>query len=155
MIKNGELISRNRTVSFDYAVQDKLEAGLVLKGSEVKSLRNGRVDISDAYVGDGHDGEMYLYNVHIPEYKFASRENHTPKRPRIVLLHRREKMKWIGKIRMAGYSIIPMNMYFNKRGLVKITLGLAKGKTQEDKREAIKEREWNRNKAKILKESNY
>lgn len=155
MIQNGETISRNRSASFDYFIEDKLEVGLVLTGSEVKSLRNGRANIDDAYVGTGEGGLLYLYNVHISEYKFSSRFGHTPRRPRAVLLHKRERNKILGKVKMAGYSIIPISLYFTKRGLVKMNIGLAKGKKLVDKRQTIKEREWNRNKARILKNNGY
>lgn len=155
MIKNGESISHNRSATFNYKIEDKLEAGLVLLGSEVKSLRSGRIKIDDAYIGDGPEGAMYLYNMRIAEYKFASRNNHVARRPRKILLHKKEMKKLLGRVKIAGYSIIPIDLYFNKRGIVKISIALGKGKNQVDKREVIKEREWNRDKARILKNTDY
>lgn len=151
MIKNGETISRNRKSSFNYEIEDKIEAGIALMGSEVKSLRNARVNLENAYVGDDEKGELCLFNLHIAEYKFSARFGHAPTRPRRVLVHKREKNKILSKINAAGYSLIPITMYFNKRGMVKLLLGIGKGKKLEDKRATIKEREWNRNKARILK----
>jgi len=150
MIKNGDLIIKSRTAHFNYAIEETFEAGIVLTGSEVKSLRDGRCSIKDAFVTD-YDGELFLDNATINEYAFASRQNHDPLRHRKLLLAKRVINKLIGRIRTAGYSIVPIKMYFNKAGRVKVEIGVGKGKTQVDKRETIKKRDWEREKAALFK----
>lgn len=155
MIKNGETVCRNKKVSFEYTLEEKIEAGIILLGTEVKSLRNSRAIIDGAYIGDGENGKICIYNLNIPEYKFSSHFNHSPKRTREILLHKKQKNKMLSKVRMAGYAIIPLSMYFNKRGFVKLSIALAKGKKTIDRRETIKEREWNRQKSRIMKHQDY
>lgn len=155
MIKNGETVCRNKKVGFEYTLEEKIEAGIILLGTEVKSLRNSRAIIDGAYIGDGENGKICIYNLNIPEYKFSSRFNHSPKRTREILLHKRQKNKILSKVKIAGYSIIPLSVYFNKRGFVKLSIALAKGKKNIDKRETIKEREWNRQKSRIMKQQDY
>ena len=150
MIKNGDIIIKNRKAHFNYAIEDTFEAGIVLTGSEVKSLRAGKCSIKDAFVMD-YDGELFLDNSTINEYEFASRQNHNPSRRRKLLLQKRVIQKLIGKIRTSGYSVIPISMYFNKAGRVKLEIGVGKGKTLVDKRETIKQRDWQREKAALLK----
>ena len=150
MINNGDIIIKNRKVHFNYAIEDTFEAGIVLTGSEVKSLRDGRCSIKDAFVMD-YDGELFLDNSTINEYAFASRQNHNPLRRRKLLLQKRVIQKLIGKIRTSGYSVIPISLYFNKSGRVKVEIGVGKGKTLIDKRETIKQRDWQREKAALLK----
>jgi len=128
-----------------------LEAGLVLTGTEVKSLRQGRGSIGEAYVME-QDGELYLQGAHIPEYNAGNRFNHKPLRLRKLLLHRRELAKMIGQIRREGYTVVPLEIYFNERGIAKALLGLARGKRKADKREATKARDWQRQKARLLRE---
>lgn len=137
-----QVITDNRRAKFDYIVEDKMEAGLQLMGSEVKSLREGTANLSDAYALP-KNGELYLMNAHIGPWKPASQFGHEPLRQRKLLLHRAEIDKWSAKVRERGYSIIPLSLYF-RRGRAKVELGLCKGKTHEDRRHTIKERETKR-----------
>ena len=144
-------IAHNRLASYNYEILEKFEVGIVLRGSEVKSLRNHSVNISDAYAGLSKDCEVFVYQMHIPEYSLANRMNHDPKRPRKLLLRKRQVVKLIGQLKKGGYTLVPLSAYFNENGFAKLSLGLAKGKKNVDKREAIKRKEWNREKARILK----
>ncbi len=137
-----QLITDNRRAKFDYTVEDKVEAGLQLMGSEVKSLREGTANLSDAYALP-KNGELYLLNAHIGAWKPASQFGHEPLRQRKLLLHRTEIDRWTVKVNERGYSIIPLSLYFRK-GRAKVELGLCKGKTHEDRRQTIKERETKR-----------
>jgi SsrA-binding protein len=142
--------AQNRKARHDYLIQDTLEAGMVLVGTEVKMLRQGQASINEAYATE-RDGAIYLINAHIPEYKSA-RQNHEPGRPRKLLIHRKEQNKLLGLIKREGMTIVPLGIYFNARGLAKCELGLAKGKKKADKREAEKTRDWQRDKARILRD---
>lgn len=145
-------VAVNRRATFDFAVEEEIEAGLVLTGTEVKSLRSGRVSLTEAYAGE-KNGDIVLFNVQIGEYPNAPPKfQHEPKRPRKLLLHKRERDRLIGAVKKEGYTLIPLRLYFNNRGIAKLALGLAKGKRKVDKRETIKERDWQRRKAKVLKE---
>ncbi|WP_420392609.1 SsrA-binding protein SmpB [Acuticoccus sp.] len=144
-------VAENRRARFNYEILDTMEAGIQLQGTEVKSLREGRSNIADAYAGES-GGELWLYNAYIPEYQQASRFNHETKRPRKLLLHRREMNKLIGAVAQEGLTIVPLRMYFNGRGLAKVQLGLARGKKVHDKRETAKKRDWQRDKARLLRE---
>src|ERR1044072_2896008 len=135
-------IARNRQARHRYNLLDKWEAGLVLTGTEVKSLREGKAQIKDGYAAL-RDGEVWLYNVHIPPYAPASRENHEPERPRKLLMHKREIERLIGKTREKGLTLVPTRVYF-RGGRAKVEIALAKGKDVGDKRQAIKEREMKR-----------
>lgn len=146
-----QIAAQNRRARHDYQIEDSFEAGLVLTGSEVKSLRGGRASIGEAYVTE-RAGELYLLGAHIPEYKAATHNNHEPRRLRKLLVHRRELAKLIGQVRREGYTLIPMSIYFNERGIAKLEVGLARGKRKADKREDIKARDWERRKAKLLRE---
>ncbi|MCR4556084.1 MAG: SsrA-binding protein SmpB [Alphaproteobacteria bacterium] len=146
-------IGVNRKAHYDYEITDTLEAGIVLFGTEVKSLRSNKVNLTDSYAGLTADNEVFLYQMGIPKYSMANLTNHEPKRNRKLLLKKREIQKLIGALKKSGYSLIPLKIYFNEKGFVKISLGLGKGKKNIDKREAIKEREWNREKSRILKNS--
>ena len=146
-------IGVNRKAHYDYEITDTLEAGIVLFGTEVKSLRDNKVNLTDSYAGLTADSEVFLYQMSIPKYSMANLTNHEPKRNRKLLLKKREIKKLIGSLKKSGYSLIPLKIYFNEKGFVKISLGLGKGKRNIDKREAIKEREWNREKSRILKNS--
>lgn len=141
--------AQNRRARHDYLIQDTLEAGMVLAGTEVKMLRQGQASINEAYATE-RDGELYLINAHIPEYKPA-RMNHEPGRPRKLLVHRKELNKLLGAIRREGMTLVPLGIYFNPRGLAKCELGLAKGKKKADKREAEKTRDWQRDKARLMR----
>jgi len=137
-----KLICRNRKAYFEYTVDALYEAGLVLTGTEVQSLRLGRANIEDAYARF-RDGELFLFNAHISPYPFASTGNHEPDRPRKLLLHRRELKRLLGKLQERGYTLIPLKLYF-KNEYAKVELALAKGKKKADKREAIRRREEQR-----------
>jgi SsrA-binding protein len=137
-----KIICENRRAKFDYLIDDTVEAGLALMGSEVKSLRNGEASLSDAYALPEKD-ELYLHNAHIGPYKPAMAFGHLPIRPRKLLMHRVEIDKWAAKVRERGYTIIPMVLYF-KNGRVKVRLGLGRGKKDTDRRDTIRERETRR-----------
>ena len=149
---NGlKIICLNIKASFNYFLIDILEAGLVLKGSEIKSVRSGKVNISDSY-GIEKEGEIYLINAHIPVYKEASYSNHNPYGERKLLLHKKEINKLIGKINKEGLTIVPTKMYFRK-GVAKIEIAVAKGKKNFDKRQTKKTRDWNRDKARYFRKT--
>lgn len=138
-----KIIAQNRKAYFNYTIEEEIEAGLVLLGSEVKALRDGRVNINDSYVAE-IAGEMSLINLIIGLYKGAAIFTHEEKRPRKILLHKKELHKLLGKMNVKGYSLIPTKIFFNRRNMVKVMLGLAKGKKLYDKRETIKKRDEKR-----------
>jgi SsrA-binding protein len=146
-----KLVAQNRKARHDYFIGDTFEAGVVLTGTEVKSLRGGGVQITESYA-DPRAGELWLVNAHIPEYGGGNRFNHEPRRPRKLLLHKREIEKMIGAVTRERMTIVPLELYFNERGRAKLQLGLAKGKTKGDKRETIKERDWKRDKARLMRD---
>ncbi|MFN3514663.1 MAG: SsrA-binding protein SmpB [Phenylobacterium sp.] len=148
---SGKLIAENRRARFDYFLEDAMEAGLVLTGSEVKSLRNGRANIAESYAAVEGD-EVVLINADIPPYAQAGRFNHEPRRPRKLLLHRKQLDKLIGAVQREGRTIIPTKLYWNDKGIAKLEVALAKGKKAHDKREAVAERDWQRDKARLLRE---
>jgi SsrA-binding protein len=142
--------AQNRRARHDYLIEDTLEAGLVLHGSEVKVLRQGQASISEAYANES-GGELFLVNANIPEYSAAKHFSHQPRRPRKLLLHRKEMARLLGAIRREGMTLVPLSIYFNERGRAKVELGLAHGKRKADKREAEKQRDWQRDKARIMR----
>ncbi|TDQ82527.1 SsrA-binding protein [Dongia mobilis] len=142
--------AQNRKARHDYTITDTIEAGLQLMGSEVKSLRLGRCSINEAFASD-RNGEFWLLNAHFPEYEAANRFNHDPNRPRKLLLKKREMNRLIGAIQREGITVVPLSIYFNERGRAKCQLGIAKGRRQVDKRAAIKERDWKRDQARIVR----
>jgi len=146
-----KIICLNRKANFNYFFEDIYEAGIVLKGSEIKSVRNGKVNIADAYAVE-KNGEIFLINSHISSYKQASYSNHNPIDERKLLLNRKEINKLIGKMQREGFTLIPTKMYF-KKGKAKIEIAVAKGKKQYDKRQAIKRRDWNRDKARYIRKT--
>ena len=146
-----KIICLNRKASFNYFFEDLLEAGIVLKGSEIKSIRNGKVNIADAYAIE-KNGELVLINSHIASYKQASYSNHKPMDERKLLLNKREINKLIGKIQRDGFTIVPTKMYF-KKGKAKIELAVAKGKKQYDKRAVKKRRDWERDRSRYIRKS--
>ena len=146
-----KIISNNRKAKFNYFFKEFFEAGIELKGSEVKSLRDGKANISESYAFDVH-GAIYLVNSHIPSYKESSYNNHDPKRNRKLLLNKREIDKLIGRVNREGFTLIPTKLYF-KKGKAKVEIAVAKGKKQHDKRAAIREREWSRQAHRLLKET--
>ena len=150
--KSGlKIICNNRKAKFNYFFNDFFEAGIALKGSEVKSLRDGKANISEAYAID-EQGEIFLLNSHIPSYKESSYNNHDPKRNRKLLLNKREINKLIGKVNREGYTLIPTKLYF-KKGKAKVEIAVAKGKRQYDKRHVKKKRDWNREKARLFRKT--
>lgn len=146
-----KLIAENRRARFDYFLEENLEAGLVLTGSEVKSLRQGRANIAESYAAV-QGREIELVNAYIPEYAGANRFNHEPRRIRKILLHRRQIDKLIAAVQREGRTLIPVKLYFDEKGRAKLELALAKGKKAHDKRESIKERDWKRDKQRLMKE---
>tara|TARA_B100000965_G_C19521532_1_gene726774 strand:- start:580 stop:1050 length:471 start_codon:yes stop_codon:yes gene_type:complete len=146
-----KIISLNRKASFNYFFENLLEAGIVLKGSEIKSVRSGKINIADSY-GVVKNGEIFLINSHIATYKQASYINHDPIQERKLLLNKKEINKISGKIQKEGFSLIPTKMYF-KKGKAKIEIAIAKGKKQYDKREAKKKKDWNKDKARYVRKS--
>ena len=150
--KNGlKIISNNRKARFNYFFSELYEAGIVLKSSEVKSLREGKANISESYAID-NAGEIFLLNSHIPSYKESSYNNHDPRRNRKLLLNSREIKKLIGRVNQEGFTLIPTKLYF-KKGKAKIEIAVAKGKKHHDKRQTIKKRDWNREKARYFRKS--
>jgi SsrA-binding protein len=147
---NNRTVAENRKARFSYEVLDTVEAGLVLTGTEVKSLRLGRVSINEAFAAE-KDGEIWLYNAYFPEYESANRFNHEPRRARKLLLKSREIKKLHGQTERQGMTLIPLSIYFNDRGIAKMQLGLAHGKRKVDKRASEKEKDWTRDQHKLLK----
>ena len=149
---NGlKIICINRKASFNYFFDELIEAGVVLKGSEIKSIRDGKINIAESYAVE-KDGEIFLINSHIPAYKQASYSNHNPTDERKLLFSKREINKLIGKVNRDGFTLIPTKMYF-KKGKAKIEIAVAKGKRQYDKRQSKKTKDWNRDKARYFRKS--
>ena len=146
-----KIICLNRKASFNYFFENLIEAGIVLKGSEIKSIRDGKVNIANSYAVE-KKGEIILVNSHIASYKQASYSDHNPTAERKLLLHKREINKLIGKMQAEGFTLVPTKMYF-KKGKAKIEIAVAKGKKQYDKRETKKNRDWNRDKARYIRKS--
>lgn len=146
------VIADNRKARFNFEIGQTFEAGLELRGTEVKSLRVGKCNIAESYAGEDK-GEIYLFNANIPEYLQANRFNHEPRRPRKLLLHKREIGRLLGGVQKEGMTIVPLKIYFNESGRAKLEVALARGKKLHDKRETEKQRSWNREKARIFKES--
>ena len=147
----GKFIAENRKARFNYEIKEVFEAGIMLKGTEVKSLRNGEANIAESYAAY-EDGEMWLINSYVPEYLEANRFNHEPRRRRKLLLHEKEIVKLANGVDREGMTIVPLKMYFNEQGRAKLEVALARGKNVADKRETSKKRDWNREKARVLKE---
>ena len=147
----GKLIAENRRARFDYFLEQTFEAGLALTGSEVKSLRNGRANIAESYAAVEGD-QIVLVNADIPPYAQANRFNHEPRRPRKLLLHRKEIDRLIGAVQREGRTIVPTKLYWNDKGMATLELSLAKGKKVHDKRETAAERDWQRDKARLMKD---
>ena len=144
------IVADNRKARYLYAIESSIEAGLVLTGSEVKSLRTGKANIGESYA-QAKDGEILLVNSYIPEYTMANRFNHEPRRVRKVLVHKSEVKKLAAAIQREGMTLIPLKVYFNLKGIAKVELGLARGKKLHDKRETEKARDWARDKARLLR----
>jgi SsrA-binding protein len=146
-----KVVADNRKARFNYALGDTFEAGIALTGTEVKSLRLGKATIAESYA-DSRGREIWLVNANIPEYLQANRFNHAPKRPRKLLLHRRQIDKLIGAVEREGMTLVPLKLYFNEKGRAKIELALAKGKKLHDKRETEKKRDWDREKGRLMRQ---
>jgi len=149
---SSNIVAQNRKASFNYFFEDTLEAGIELLGSEVKSLRAGKGSIADAYALDS-EGEIYLHNTYIPEYRQSSYNNHDPTRLRKLLLNKKEINKIIGKINRDGFTVVPTKIYFNSKGIAKVKIAIAKGKKLHDKRQTKKQRDWNREKSRVFRKS--
>jgi SsrA-binding protein len=145
-----KVVADNRRARFNYEIGETFEAGIALTGTEVKSLRLGKATIAESYA-DTRDGEIWLVNANIPEYLQANRFNHAPKRPRKLLLHRRQIDKLSGGVEREGMTIVPLKMYFNEKGRAKVELALARGKKLHDKRETEKKRSWEREKGRLMR----
>ena len=148
---NNKTVAENRKARYNYAIEDTFEAGLVLGGTEVKSLRNGKANIAESYASY-EDGELWLINSHIPEYLQANRFNHEPRRRRKLLMSKREISRLSQAVAREGMTLIPLKLYFNERGRAKLQLGLGKGKKVHDKRETEKKRDWNREKSRLMRD---
>jgi SsrA-binding protein len=146
----NKLVADNRKARFHYAIGETFEAGVALTGSEVKSLRTGKANIAESYAST-RDGELWLLNSNISEYKQAGRFNHEPKRPRKLLLHKRQINKLIGAVEREGMTVVPLKLYFNDKGRAKIEIALAKGKKLHDKRDTEKKRDWQREKGRLMR----
>jgi SsrA-binding protein len=144
-------VAENRKARYNYEILETFEAGIALQGSEVKSLREGKANIAESYAS-AEKGEIYLINSSIQEYRQANRFNHDERRPRKLLLHKREIARLIGATEREGMTLVPLKLYFNDRGIAKVQLALARGKKTHDKRETEKKRDWQRQKARLLRE---
>lgn len=148
---NGRLIADNRKARYNYDFLESFEAGLVLTGTEVKSLRNGKANIAESYATE-ENGEIWLINSNIPEYLEGNRHNHNPKRPRKLLLNKKQMHKLINAVNREGMTLVPNRLYFNERGLAKLQIVLARGRKVHDKRRVVKERDWKREQGRLLRE---
>jgi SsrA-binding protein len=144
-------VAENRRARFDYFIDDTFEAGLMLSGTEVKSLRAGEATIAESYA-EVRGGEVWLVNANVPEFSHGNRNNHESKRPRKLLLNAREIDKLTGAVERKGMTLVPLSIYFNGKGRAKVELALAKGKQGHDKRQTIKDRDWQRDKARLLRD---
>jgi SsrA-binding protein len=151
MATPAHIAAQNRKARHEYTIVDTVEAGIMLVGTEVKSLRAGKGNINEAYAGPNGD-EIWLYNAYIPEYQSRMPFPHETRRPRKLLLHRREVRKLAMSCAKEGMTLVPLDIHFNERGMAKVLLGLAKGRKAHDRREAIKQRDWNREKARVLRD---
>ncbi|MBH9972792.1 MULTISPECIES: SsrA-binding protein SmpB [Commensalibacter] len=143
-------VAKNRKATFNYSIVDKVEAGIMLKGPEVKSLRLGRATINEAHAGE-REGEIWLFNSYIPEYQGGFFSKFDPRAPRKLLLHKKQIFKLLGAISRNGMTLVPLDIFFNSRGIAKVTLGLGQGKKKADKRQAIADRDWKRDQARLLR----
>ena len=148
---NNKTVAENRKARFSYEIIDTVEAGLVLTGTEVKSLRQGHANIQESYAS-AEGGEIWLINSYLPEYTHGNRNNHEPRRRRKLLLNRREMARLAQAVEREGMTLVPLKIYFNEKGRAKLLLGLGRGKKLHDKRQSEKERDWNREKGRLLKE---
>ena len=150
LISHG-LAAQNRKARFDYTIKETIEAGLVLKGPEVKSLRLGRTTLTEAWAGE-RDGELYLFNCYIPEYQGGVLSHFEPRAPRKLLVKHTQMVKLLSAVARDGQTLVPLDIHFNERGIAKVAIGLAKGKKNYDKRDADKKRDWEREKARVMRD---
>jgi SsrA-binding protein len=150
LISHG-VAAQNRKARFDYAIKESIEAGIVLKGPEVKSLRAGRATLSEAWAGE-RDGELFLFNCYIPEYQGGVLSRFEPRAPRKLLVKRKEANRLMGAVARDGITLVPLDIHFNDRGIAKVQLGVGQGRTKGDKRHAIAERDWQRDKARLMRD---
>ena len=149
MITHG-LAAQNRKARYDYTIKETVEAGIVLKGPEVKSLRLGRATLTEAYAGE-RDGEVWLFNCYIPEYQAGVLSRFEPRAPRKLLLHHKQIDQMLGAVARGGQTLVPLDIHFNERGVAKVTLAVGEGRKKSDKRHAVAERDWQRDKARLLR----
>lgn len=147
-----KVVADNRRARFDFEIGDTLEAGIMLTGTEVKSLRAGKATIAESYASVDRNGELYLYNANIPEYLQANQFNHEPRRPRKLLVKQKELVKFAQAVERKGMTIVPLKAYFNEKGRAKLEIALGRGKNNHDKRETEKARDWNREKSRLLRD---
>lgn len=146
----GKIAAENRRARHDYSIVDTIEAGIMLVGTEVKTLRLGRGNLQESYAGQ-QGGELYLYNAYIPEYQVKTAFTHETRRPRKLLVHRKELRKLLNAVGREGMTLVPLNIHFSERGIAKVELGIAKGRKTHDKRAAEKEKDWKRDKARVMR----
>lgn len=149
---SSRVVADNRKARHEFFIEDEFEAGLMLSGTEVKSLRSGQANIKESYAEE-KNGELWLVNAYIPEFSHGNRFNHQPRRPRKLLMHKREIARLGGAVQRGGMTLVPLKIYFNEQGRAKVALGLGKGKKLHDKRETAKQRDWDRQKARLMKDN--
>lgn len=150
LVSHG-IVAQNRKARFDYFIKETLETGIVLRGPEVKSLRAGRASLADAWAGE-REGELFLFNCHIPEYQGGVLSRFEPRAPRKLLVHSTQRTKLLGAVARDGITLVPLDIHFNDRGIAKVSLGIGQGKNKGDKRQASAERDWQRDKARLMRE---
>ncbi len=147
----GRIAAQNRKARYNYFIEQTLEAGIMLLGTEVKSLRQGQGSLNESYAQE-KDGDLFLFHAFIPPYRHGNKQNHVPRRPRKLLLHKRELSRLLGSLQREGMTVVPLSIYFNDRGIAKVELGIARGKRQYDKRETEKRRDWQRQKQRLMRD---
>jgi SsrA-binding protein len=150
LIAHG-IAAQNRKARFDYLIKETLETGLVLRGPEVKSLRAGRASLAEAWAGE-RGGELFLFNCHIPEYQGGVLSHFEPRAPRKLLVHNKQKERLLSAVARDGITLVPLDIHFSDRGIAKVTLGIGQGKTKGDKRQTIADRDWQRDKARLMRD---
>lgn len=147
-----QIAAQNRKARHDYFIDENIETGLILQGSEVKSLRAGQGSLADAWAGE-RDGELWMFSAYIPQYASSHDPDYVSRKPRKLLLHKKEMLRLLASIQRDGVTLVPLSIYFNERGIAKVDLGIARGKRKYDKRETAKQRDWDRQKARLLRDN--